>query len=438
MRHIPSDESERLSHLTTGRDVARRTFLRAAGVSLALPLLESNGTLFARDDPEPPKRMVLICTALGLHAPALFPAVAGEDYESTEYLDLLAEHRNDFTLLSGLSHPDQGGEHATEMTFLSAARNPGQDGFRNSISVDQYAASRLGHVTRFPSISLSSHGPRSQSYTSSGVMVPAESSPRRLFSRLFLQGSRDEVERQRQKLREGKSILDELMSQTRTLLTTAGSSDRQRLEQYFDAVRTAEQELSEAEVWLDKAKPNVAEQPPTDLHGKSEFIGRARLLFDLIPLILQTDSTRVISVIIQDHQVVPNVDGVTLEHHNLSHHGRDESKITQLKKIERQILSSFSDLLASLKSRHEGPSTLLDNTAILFGSNLGNANAHDPRNLPIILAGGRYRHGRYIARDKDQNTPLCNLFVSMLNSTGLETATFASSTGQLSWPDTDS
>ena len=426
---MPRNTSEKLPE--TGHSVARRKFLRTASVSLVLPLLESDGTLLAKEDSAPPKRMVLICTALGLHAPALFPYASGENYESTEYLDLLAQHRMDFTLYSGLSHPDQGGEHATEMTFLSAARNPGQDGFRNSISIDQYAASRLGHVTRFPSISLSSHGPRSQSYTSSGVMVPAESSPRRMFAKLFLQGSRKEVQRQRQKISEGQSILDELQSQSKSLFRSAGASDRQRLEQYFNSVREAEQELSAASVWLDKPKPNVAEEQPTDLPDKRNFIGRTRLLFNLIPLILETDSSRVISVIIQDHQVVPNVAGVELEHHNLSHHGRDETKITQLKKIEKQILSSFSDLLTGLKSRNEGSNTLLNNTAVLFGSNLGNANAHDPRNLPIILAGGDYQHGRYIAHDKNHNTPLSNLFVSMLNKVGLETDAFATSNGQL-------
>jgi hypothetical protein len=300
------------------------------------------------------------------------------------------------------------------------------------LPIDQYAASRLGYVTRFPSISLSSHGPRSQSYTSSGVMVPAESSPRRVFSKLFLQGSREEVQRQRQKLSEGKSILDELKSQTKSLLAAAGASDRQRLEQYFDSVRDAERELSEAQAWMDKPKPDVAEELPTDLPDKREFIGRTRLLFNLIPLILQTDSTRVISVIIQDHQVVPNIDGVELEHHNLSHHGRDETKITQLKKIEKQILSSFNELLTSLTSLNEGPSRLLDNTTVLFGSNLGNANAHDPRNLPIILAGGDCRHGHYIAHDKDHNTPLSNLFVSMLNNMGLQSESFSTSNGELS------
>jgi hypothetical protein len=388
---------------------------------------------------KPPKRMVLICTALGLHSPALFPKTTGTNYESTEYLELLSKHRNDFTLFSGLSHPDQGGEHATEMTWLSAARNPGQDGFRNSISVDQFASDKLGYITRFPSVMLSSQGPSSQSYTSGGVMVPAEHSPQRMFAKMFLQGNREEVQRQKRKLQEGRSILDELMSQTKSLRAAASGADRKRLDEYFDSIRAAEKDLTEAQAWLDKPKPSVPRQahgivqPPQDIHDKTELIGRTRLLLNLIPLIVQSDSSRVISVMIQDHQVVPKVDGVSLEHHNLSHHGRDTVKIRQLKKIERALVGCFGGLLDQMKSKREGSTSLLDNTTVLLGSNLGNANAHDPRNLPILLAGGGYQHGRYVAYDKKKNTPLCNLFVRLLNTMDIETDSFATSTGELTW-----
>ncbi|MCH7988915.1 MAG: DUF1552 domain-containing protein [Planctomycetes bacterium] len=411
----------------------RRAFLRASGVSLALPLLDVMNPVFGREIAKPPKRMVLICTALGLHAPALFPKTTGRDYESTEYLDLLRQHRNDFTLFSGLSHPDQGGEHATEMTWLSAARNPGQDGFRNSISIDQFAAARLGYVTRFPSVMLSSNGSSSQSYTSSGVMIPAEHSPARMFAKMFLQGNRDDVQRQKRKLSEGRSILDELLSQTKSLRETASAADRERLDEYSYSIRAAEKDLAEAQAWLKTPKPKVEERQPKDIYDKTDLVGRMRLLMNLIPLIVQTDSSRVISVMIQDHQVVPKIDGVSLEHHNLSHHGRDEAKIKQLKQIEKALVSCFGDLLGQLKSKREGKTTLLDNTTVLFGSNLGNANAHDPRNLPIFLAGGGYRHGRYVAYEKDSNTPLCNLFVNMLNRMDIETDSFATSSGTLSW-----
>ena len=250
---------------------------------------------------------------------------------------------------------------------------------------------------------------------------------------MFLQGNRDEVLRQKQKLREGRSILDELMSQTKSLRANASAADRERLDEYFNAIRAAEKDLSEAQAWLDKPKPSVQEQSPEDIHDKTDLIGRTRLLMNLIPLIVQSDSSRVISVMIQDHQVVPILDGVSLEHHNLSHHGRDGAKIKQLKRIEKALIGCFGDLLGQMKSKREGATSLLDSTTVLFGSNLGNANAHDPRNLPIILAGGKYQHGRYVAYNMNDNTPLCNLFVGMLNRMDIEADSFATSSGELTW-----
>ena len=411
----------------------RSTFLRATGVSLALPWLESLCPAFARANTAPPQRMVFICTALGLHAPALIPATTGADYEETEYLSLLKDHRKDFTLFTGLSHPDQGGEHATEMTFLSAARNPGKDGFLNSISIDRFAAEKLGSVTRFPSISLSSNGPSSQSYTSSGVMIPAESSPSRMFASLFLQGNPEEVARQKQKLAEGRSILDELMEQTRALSRKTTAADRQRFDEYFQSVRKAETDLLVAEAWMDKPKPKSKQQPPDDIPEKSDLVGRVMLVLGLVPLIVQTDSSRIVSVFIQDHQVVPQVDGVSSEHHNLSHHGKDPAKIEQLKRIERALVTCYGDLLTQMKQKQEVSGTLLDSTAVLFGSNLGNANAHDPRNLPILLAGGSFKHGQHIAHDAQRNTPLSNLFVAMLQKMNIEADAFATSSGKLTW-----
>lgn len=407
----------------------RRKFLRAAGVSLALPWLESR----ARAGTAAPKRAVFICTALGLHPSSLFPKTTGADYESTEYLDLLKEHRGDYTLFSGLSHPDQGGEHETERTFLSAARNPQQDGFRNSLSIDQLAAEKLGYVTRFPSISLSSNGPSSQSFTVGGVMVPAESSPSRMFAKMFLEGKPHEIAAQKQKLADGRSVLDELMSQSRLLRQSSSAGDREKLDEYFESVRKTERDLKEARAWMDRPKPAVESEQPRDIPEKSDLVGRVRLLMNLVPLIVQTDSSRIVSVVIQDHQAVPQVNGVGSEHHNLSHHGRDPVKISQLKKIESEIVRQFGDLLAQMKTKREAGGALLDNTAILFGSNLGNANAHDPRNLPVFLAGGGFKHGRHVAHDRGVNTPLSNLFVSMLQNMNIETDSFATSTGALNW-----
>ena len=413
--------------------ISRRAALKASGIVIALPLLESMKPAIGHEDAAPPKRMVLICNALGLHSPSLFPKTPGADYANTEYLELLQAHRSDFTIFSGLSHPHQNGKepHDTEMTFLTAAINPGLGGFKNSISVDQIAAMHLGHTTRFPSITLGSNTQESQSYNSNGVMLPADYRPSRLFAKLFLAGSPEEQRRQRQRLANGRSILDAVGDQTKAFNRQVSGGDRKQLDEYFAAIRTAEKELAASDAWLDRPKPEVNVEVPKDIAEPSELLGRIRELMNLIPLILQTDSTRVVSLMIQDHGAVPNIAGVQSEHHPLSHHGQDPARIAQLKIIESGILSTFSDFLTQLGQRSAQGTRLLDHTAVLFGSNLGNANAHDPSNLPIILAGGGYRHGQYLAYDKKNNIPLCNLFVNMLNNMGMETESFATSTGTL-------
>lgn len=412
--------------------ISRRTLLKASGVSLALPMLESMTPALAADTP-PPKRMVLVCTALGLHPPLLWPKTPGKEYESTPYLDLLKEHRDDYTLFSGLQHEDQTGRqpHDSEMTFLTAARKPGMGGFRNTISLDQLAANHIGNATRFSSVTLGTIKSQSQSYTSGGVMIPAETSPATLFARLFLEGKPQEVRAQKLRLKDGQSILDQLRSETKSLRRRASSTDNHLLDDYFDSVRKAESNIAELQGWMDKPKPKVDAESPSDIPDPADLIGRAQLLMNLVPLIVQTDSSRIVSVMIQDHYVVPKVDGVTGNHHNLSHHGQDPSKIDQLQRIETGIVSCVSNLLDQLKDKSEAGSSLLDNTSLLFGSNLGNANAHHARNLPILLAGGGFQHGSYVACKND--TPLCNLFLTMLNNLGVESEAFGQSSGELSW-----
>ncbi|QDV44559.1 hypothetical protein Enr13x_44250 [Stieleria neptunia] len=413
----------------------RRTFLRGTGVALALPLLESMNPVLAASQPVAPKRMVFICTALGLHPPNLWPETTGKHYESTPYLDLLQQNRDDFTLMGGLSHEDQTGRqpHDSEKTWLTAARKPGTAGFRNTISVDQLAASKIGDQTRFRSITLGTVSPQSQSYTSGGVMIPAETSPAAMFAQMFLQGKPADVARQKQRLGDGRSILDQLGSQTKKLRQIASTADNHLLDDYFESVRTAENNIASAEDWMQRPKPLVDAQPPEDIADPADLIGRARLLMDLIPLIVQTDSSRVITLMVQDHYVVPKVEGVSGNHHNLSHHGQDPAKIKQLERIETGIMGCFADLLSQMKAPTESGSSLLDNTSIVFGSNLGNANAHHAKNLPVFLAGGGFDHGSYINLRKNGDQPLCNLFVRLLQDAEVETDAFGQSTTALTW-----
>ncbi len=415
--------------------VHRRTFLRAAGVALALPWLEAMPPTRGQTAGRPPRRLVFICNTLGLHEPAFFPKKTGADYEETEYLAPLREHRKDYTLFSGLSHPDQFTiDHRGEQAWLTGAPKPGIEGFRNSISVDQLAASRLGYTTRFPSLTLSSDGALSQSITESGVMLPAEERPSRVFAQLFLRGNPRELARQKEKLAAGRSILDGVLGQARALLRGATATDRARLEEYFESVRSAERNLAAMRAWLDRPKPRVAAAQPRDLNNKADLIGRVRLLLDLVPLIVQTDSCRVITITIQNLHGVPLVEGVSGEHHNLSHHGRDPAKIAQLKKIEGALMERFAAFLGQMKAKTERGETLLDHTAVLFGSNLGNANSHDPRNNPVLVAGGGLPHGSYVAHDAADNTALCNLFLRLLRGMGWgDIESFSSSTGVLRW-----
>ena len=422
--------------MTLTRPLDRRTFLRASGVALGLPLLESMAPAPVRAAAaDGPRRLVTICSTLGLYSSSWFPKTAGAGYEATEYLRLIDGHRSRYTLFSGFSHEEQTGRqpHNSEITWLTAARRPGLDGFRNTVSLDQVAANHLGYVTRFPSVVLGTAGPQSQSFTTSGAMVPAETSPAALFGKLFLQGTPEELEREARSLEDGGSILDRLKSQTSSLRRRVGAADRRKLDAYFDAVRAAERELTEAQAWLDRPKPAVDEEPPADLPDPADLIGRIRLTFRMIPLILETDSSRVISLMIHDHGVVPRVRGVTGDQHSLSHHGQDGTKIAQLKKIEAEIVRAFGDLLTDLAGRGDAGGSLLERTMVLFGSNLGNANAHTAADLPILLAGGGFAHGTHVVHEGGRNAPLCNLFVTMLRNMGVEADSFGQSTGALAW-----
>ena len=414
--------------------VDRRTFLRASGVALALPLLESMHPALARAAAASPKRMVNICSTLGLYSGSWFPTAVGPGYEATEYLSLLERHRDRYTLFSGFAHQEQSGRqpHNSEITWLTAARRPGMDGFRNTISVDQVVSNHLGYVTRFPSVVLGTVTAQSQSFTRSGAMVPAETSAAELFRKMFLQGTPEEVAREAQSLNDGGSILDRLKSQTTSLRRRVSAGDQQKLDAYFDAVRTAEENLAEVKAWQQRPKPVVDATLPTDIPNPADLIGRVKAMFHMIPLILETDSSRVISMMIQDHGVVPQVPGVTSDQHSLSHHGQDDAKIAQLKKVEVEIVTAFNDLLTQLRERSDTNGSLLDQTTVLFGSNLGNANAHTATDLPILVAGGGFSHGQHIVHEGD-NAPLCNLFVTMLQDQGVETDTFGQSTGTLAW-----
>lgn len=416
------------------KTINRRSFLRGTGVVLALPLLDIMGPQFANAS-SPTRRMINICCTLGLYRDSWMPKDLGRNYTPSEYLSIIDRHREKYTIFSGLSHEEQTGRqaHNSEITWLTSARHPGMDGFQNSISLDQTVADHLGYVTRYPSVVLGTLTPQSQSYDKNGVMIPAQTSPAEVFKQMFIQGTPEEVEKESQRINDGGSILDNLKTQARTLQNSGSSEDRQKLEAYFEAVRAAEIELSKVRDWMDRPKPGVDSVPPVDNADPADILGRIDLWLELMPLILATDSSRVVSLMIQDHGVVPKLPGITADQHNLSHHGQDPGKIAQLRQLETEIVKRFGLLMDSLEGQKENDSSLLDQTQILFGSNLGNANSHNAENLPILVAGGDFAHGSHIAHDEKHNAPLCNLYLSLIQQMGVETDQFGQSTSTLNW-----
>jgi hypothetical protein len=381
-----------------------------------------------------PRRMFGICNNLGLLPEHFFPKGGGRDYTPSPYLKLLQAHRDDFTVFSGVSHPNVDGGHPSDISFLTAAPHPASSSFRNTISLDQYIAERIGTLTRFPSITLAVNGGRSLSWTGTGVAIPPEQSAASVFRQLFLQGTPEEIETQIRELDTGRSILDAVADQARDLQRHVGASDRNRLDQYFTSVRDLESRLQASRGWENKAKPVVEASEPVDPASPAQYMAKVKLMYDLARLAFETDSTRSITLMLNSVGTpVLQIQGETItdSYHNLSHHGKSEDKLVQLKVVDEWQMKLLAGLFADLKSVHEGNETLLDRTMILYGSNLGDANAHSTTNMPTIFAGGGFRHGQHLEFDAKRNYPLPNLFVSMLQRIGIEDSRFASSTGAM-------
>ena len=432
--------------VSTRPALSRRKFLRDGGIFLTLPMLDAMTPAFAAAARRiaagatpggKPRRVFAICNNLGLLPEHFFPKESGREYPLSPYLEVLKEHRNDFTVFSGVSHPDVDGGHPADNCFLTAAPHPGSGGFRNTISLDQYIGERIGHLTRLPSLTLGvnvQQGIRSLSWTGSGVLIPCEEKASDVFARMFLQGTKAETEAQVRKLETGQSILDAVASQAKELQRTVGARDRDRLDQYFTSVRDLEQRLQMSREWERKPKPKVTAPMPLDPASPKAYMDKVKLMYDMARLAFETDSTRSISLLLDsvnspaiEFGDVKTTDG----YHNLSHHGKSQEKLDQLKAIDVWHMKLLAELFTELKQVKEEGEPLLDRTIILYGSNLGNANTHVTTNLPVIFAGGGFKHGQHLAFDTQHNYPLPNLFVSMLQRMGLETDKFGSATGTM-------
>jgi hypothetical protein len=407
-------------HISAGHAVPRRTFLKALGTTVALPLLEAMTPGFARGAAARlPRRIVAMQTNQGILPQFFFPEQAGADYTPTPYLEKLGAFRRQITVFSGVSHPGMSGGHQAEKCFLTGTPHPDRGGFRSGVSLDQHAAEHIGSETRFPSIALMNAN-QSLSFTRSGAQIPAEKSPRQLFEKLFVQGKASEVEARVESLRRGQSMLDFVGDQAKQLQATLSPGDRQRVDQYFTSVRELEQRLHRSEAWEYRPKPKVAAQPPTDITDSKLFVEQSRLMFDMIRLALETDSSRLITLFIDSTAI-----------HPITHHGNRPEVIAELRSKEEAQFDALAAFLAGLAGATEEGDTLLDRTMVLYGTNMGSANSHSNVNLPVLLAGGGFKHGRHLAFDKENNTPLANLYVSMLQRLGIEADKFSTSTGTM-------
>jgi hypothetical protein len=403
------------------RPLSRRTFLRGTGVAMALPLLDAMRPAFSAEKVEVPRRMVAIETNMGILPQFFFPEKAGKDFTPTPYLDKLAKTRDQVTVFSGTSHPGVTGGHAAEKCFLTGTPHPERGGFRNWISLDQFAAEQLGNRTRYSSLVLGvGNEGQTLSYTRSGAPIPIERSPRKLFEKLFIQGKPSEVAAKVEELRQGCSTLDFVGDQASRLNKSLSPADRQRLDQYFSSVRDLEQRLQSAEAWEHKPKPKITAQPPEDVTDGREFARQTQVMFDVIKLALETDSSRFFSLFI-DTTVI----------HNITHHGNRPEVLSELRTKEEGQFEVLGRFLASLAASKEEGDTVLGRTMVLYGTCMGSANSHSNYNLPVLLAGGGFRHGQHLAFDKENNYPLTNLYVSMLQRLGLETREFSTGKGTM-------
>jgi len=299
-------------------------------------------------------------------------------------------------------------------------------------------AERIGHLTRFPAMTLGvncARGSRSLSWTAGGVMIPTEEKASEVFRKMFMGGSAAEVQAQERRLQLGQSILDAVGGQAGELRRSMGAPDRDRLDQYFTSVRELEQRMQMSKEWEKKPRPVAKTSAPLDPSSPKEYMDKVGLMYDMARLCFETDSSRAVTLMLDSVNTpaldIDHVHTTTDGYHSLSHHGKSAKKLSQLKDIDNMHMRLLAKLMTDLKTSKEDGAPLLDRTMILYGSNFGNANAHTTTNMPTLLMGGGFNHGHHHVFDTEHNYPLPNLFVSMLQRMGIDADKFASSTGSM-------
>ncbi|MEJ6523267.1 MAG: DUF1552 domain-containing protein [Opitutales bacterium] len=418
----------------TKKLIARRRFIQGMGGSmLALPLLEANsvnGSLV------PPKRITATGIFYGLVPENFHPQETGKNFQSPLLLKPLESLREHYTVFSGLDHNLSGGHNATKFFLSGIPTNQSKGYTEANISIDQKSADFVGEKTRYPSLTLDADrgNEHSLSWTNNGNSIQPIRSLEKLYHMLFRKENGTTRKQNERTLTDKRSILDLAKTQADSFKKSLGNADTEKLDQYFTSIREFEKRIEQSTLWLDKDKPNTNYALPAGVDSLT-LKDRTPLFYDLMALALQTDSTRVVSLAFTNlGKENGGIPGVSQGYHTLSHHGQAPDAINELSIIETFHMTQFARFLGKLKQIIEpNGSTLLDSTMALLGSGMSNANSHSNRDLPILLAGGGFKHGQHMhfARAGKQSTPLCNQYLSMLQNFGVEVGQFNTSSGTL-------
>ncbi|MEL6109926.1 MAG: DUF1552 domain-containing protein [Planctomycetota bacterium] len=402
----------------------RRHLLQGAGLALTLPAMESFASEVDRQTNRP-RRLVCVGNHLGFYPGHFFPKDAGTEYSPTSTLRPLAKHREDITVFSNLDHELNGGHKAVH-GFLTGIKTEEAVGFpQKNISLDQAAAEHAGSATRFASVNTGIGEGTDMCWTRAGVHVPPINRPALLFQALFVNSAQNEREAERRRLKDRASVLDALRESARDFNRNLSASDRDKLDQYLTSVRDVERRLQMSKQWIDRPKPTS----PIDIVADEErkHIDEVELLYDLMALALQTDSTRVATLEIPLGFRTAELD--LGSYHGLSHHSKSEDRIAQLQIVESFLTAKLSNFISRLKE-----AKIFDDTLIVFGSGMSDGSIHSNRNLPVLLAGGGLDHLGHVVCPAEQHkrVPLSNLWLSVLNWFGTQSDQFGRSTGTFS------
>lgn len=418
---------------------SRRHFLKSVGATLSLPVMPSLmpnalgaskalGTAVAES--ASPSRMVAVGNLLGYQLDSLFPKTPGANYETTRLLKPFESVRDQMTIYRGLDHGVKGGHFAVH-SFLSGVLKMDAKGRPDgNISLDQLAAESVRGRTRFPSLTIGSeggiHGGCQMSWTRSGTRVPPIPGPKELFDKLFVGEPASRLNQVKDRHSLHGSILDAISGDAKNLGRKLDSEDRDKLDEYLNSVREVEQQLQLKEQWVEVPKPEA----PIDEPKNVNLVEDLPLIYELMALALQTDSTRIATLEIGG-DFMPQHLGVQGGYHSLSHHGKKQENIDALLVLEDYQMQQFARFLEKLGSIKEGNGSLLEHTSVLFGSGMGNANAHTNHDLPILLAGGGFDHGTFkqLPAEGHGKVPLSNLYLTVLQRFGVERDHFGTSTG---------